>query len=83
MGSLINGEWQVSLNWSKNKAIEKWQNLVNLTNITRGLGDSSVCTDANGCVPINFFGSPEAIDDEQLNYIRGNAINRGNQRWHL
>ena len=77
MGSLINGEWQVSLNWSKNKAIEKWQNLVNLTNITRGLGDSSVCTDANGCVPINFFGSPEAIDDEQLNYIRGNAINRG------
>jgi iron complex outermembrane receptor protein len=77
MGSLRDGEWQVSLNWSENSAIEQWQNLVDSEKLALGLGNSSVCSSTDGCVPINFFGSPDAITGEQLNYIRGNAVNRG------
>ena len=77
MGTLRDGEWQVSLNWSENKAVEQWRNLVDAENLALGLGSSSACASSEGCVPINFFGSPDAISDAQLNYIRANATNRG------
>ena len=77
MGTLRDGEWQISLNWSENKALEQWRNLVDADNLAQGLGSSSTCAATAGCVPINFFGSPDAITDAQLNYIRANAINRG------
>ena len=77
MGTLRDGEWQVSVNWSENKAVEQWRNLVDAENLALGLGSSSACASIDGCVPINFFGSPDAITHEQLNYIRGKAVNRG------
>ena len=77
MGTLRDGEWQVSLNWSENKGVEQWRNLVDAEKLALGLGSSSACAAIDGCVPINFFGSPEAIGDEQLNYIRAAATNRG------
>ena len=77
MGTLRDGEWQVSLNWSENKAVERWRNLVDAENLALGLGSSAACASTDGCVPINFFGSPQAITDVQLNYIRANAVNRG------
>jgi iron complex outermembrane receptor protein len=77
MGTLRDGEWQVSLNWSENKGVEKWRNLVDAEKLALGLGSSAACDSADGCVAVNFFGSPEAITDNQLNYIRANAINRG------
>jgi len=77
MGTLRDGEWQVSLNWSENKGVEQWRNLVDAEKLALGLGSSNACAAIDGCVPINFFGSPEAISDEQLNYIRAAATNRG------
>lgn len=77
LGSLRSGEWQVSFNWSENKAVEQWRNLVNSENLTLGLGSDSACASIEGCVAVNFFGRPDAINDEQLNYIRASAINRG------
>jgi iron complex outermembrane recepter protein len=77
MGTLRDGEWQVSLNWTENKAVEQWQNLVDAEKLALGLGSSSACASSEGCVPINFFGSPGAITDEQHNYIRAEAVNRG------
>ena len=41
MGTLRDGEWQVSLNWSENKAIERWSNLVDAEKLALGLGSSS------------------------------------------
>ena len=80
MGSLRDGEWQVSLNWSENSAEEQWQNLVDSQNLARGLASSSHCAAIDGCVPINFFGSPQAITPDQLDYIRATALNRGESR---
>jgi len=77
MGTLRDGEWQVSLNWSENKAIERWSNLVDGEKLALGLGSSSACASADGCVPINFFGSPDVVSDKQLDYIRAAATNRG------
>jgi len=77
MGGLAQGDWQTSLNWSRNSAEEGWRNLVNLQNMTLGLGDSAVCAAIDGCVPVNFFGQPEAITAEQLNYIRADAHHLG------
>jgi iron complex outermembrane receptor protein len=77
MGTLRDGEWQVSLNWSENKALEQWQNLVDAEKLASGLGRRSACAGTDGCVAINFFGSPEAITDGQLDYIRANAVNLG------
>jgi iron complex outermembrane receptor protein len=77
MGTLGDGEWQVSLNWSENKAMEQWHNLVDAERLALGLGSSMDCASSEGCVPINFFGSPDAITDEQNNYIRAHAVNRG------
>ncbi len=77
MGALRDGEWQASFNWSQNKAVEQWSNLVDAANLALGLGDSSACASIDGCVAINFFGSPQTIGNEQLDYIRGNALNRG------
>ena len=46
MGSLRDGEWQVSLNWSENSAEEQWQNLVDSQNLALGLASSSaLCRD--------------------------------------
>ena len=77
MGTLRDGEWQVSVNWSENKAVERWRNLVDAENLALGLGSSAACASVDGCVAINFFGSPDAITNEQLSFIRGNAFNRG------
>ncbi len=77
MGTLKDGEWQINLNWSENKAVEQWSNLVDAENLALGLGNSSICASIGGCVAINFFGSPQAISHEQLDYMRGSALNRG------
>lgn len=77
LGSLRNGEWQVSFNWSENKGKEQWQNLVDSERLTLGLGDDSACIANDDCVAVNFFGSPGAISNQQLNYIRASATNTG------
>ena len=77
MGALANGEWHSSLSWSRNSAVERWHNLVNLQNLALGLGDSAVCASVDGCVAVNVFSNPDAIGAEQLNYIRADATNRG------
>lgn len=80
MGSLSDGEWQISFNWSENRAEEHWENLVDSQNLAQGLASSSDCAAINDCVPINFFGSPQAITPDQLDYIRATAFNRGKSR---
>lgn len=80
MGTLRDGEWQVSLNWSENRAEEQWQNLVDAQNLALGLDSSSACAAVDGCVPLNFFGSTEAFSPAQLDYIRSAALNRGVSR---
>ncbi len=77
MGAFNQGDWQASLNWSRNTAVEQWRNLVDLQNITLALGDSSICASTAGCVPVNVFAGPDAIAENQLDYIRANATNRG------
>ena len=76
-GAFNQGEWQASVNWSRNNAVEQWRNLVDLQHITLALGDSSICAITAGCVPINVFAGPGAIAANQLDYIRANATNRG------
>ncbi len=75
MGNLREGEWQLSVNWSQNDTQEYWQNLVNLNNIARGLGDDASCLE--DCVPINFFAPAASMAEDQLDFIRAGAINHG------
>jgi len=75
MGNLRDGEWQLSINWSQTDAQERWQNLANLQNISRGLGADVSCLE--DCVPINFFAPAVSMAQDQLNFIRAGAMNRG------
>lgn len=75
MGNFRDGEWQLSVNWSQTDAQQRWQNLANLQNISRGLGADADCLD--GCVPINVFAPAASMAQDQLDFIRAEAINRG------
>ena len=75
MGNLRDGEWQLSINWSQTDAQERWQNLANTQNISRGLGADVSCLE--DCVPINFFAPAVSMAQDQLNFIRARATNRG------
>jgi iron complex outermembrane receptor protein len=75
MGNVRDGEWQLSINWSQTDAQERWQNLANTQNISRGLGADVSCLE--DCVPINFFAPAVSMAQDQLNFIRAGATNRG------
>jgi len=73
MGTIRDGEWQLAINWSKVKAKERWQNLVDISRLAQGLGPD--CIDS--CVPINFFASAELMPSDQLDFIRAEALSQG------
>ena len=75
MGNLRDGEWQLSVNWSRTDAQEHWQNLADLQNIARGLGPEASCID--DCVPLNFFAPATSMAEDQLDFIKAGASNRG------
>jgi len=75
MGNLRDGEWQLSFNWSQTDAQERWQNLANTQNISRGLDTDASCLE--DCVPINFFAPAVSMAQDQLGFIRAGATNRG------
>ncbi|MDG1311531.1 MAG: TonB-dependent receptor [Porticoccaceae bacterium] len=77
MGTLRDGEWQLSLNWSRTDAEERWHNLVNLQNLAVGLSAENNCASIQGCVPINVFAPARAMPQEQLDFIGTDALNRG------
>lgn len=77
MGNLRDGEWQLSLNWSRADAQEHWQNLVDLQHLALGLGSDEGCAASIECVPINVFAPAQLMPQSQLNYLRAQAINRG------
>lgn len=77
MGNLYDGEWQLSVNLGQTDAEERLNNLIDKEVLALGLGDDAACMTTSGCVPINLFGSPGAIDAEQLNAIRASARTSG------
>ncbi len=64
-------DWELSHSWSRNKAREVFRGAINADNLARGLGPAENCQGQaiDGCVPINLFGPPGSIDQEQLDYL--------------
>ena len=77
MGTLLDGEWQLSLNWSQTEAAERWNNLVNFQNLAAGLSSEQNCSNILGCVAINIFSPAGTMPRDQLDYIAAEALNQG------
>lgn len=77
MGTLRDGDWQLSVNWSRTDAEERWQNLINLQNLALGLGSEASCANTAGCVAINFFAPAQTMPQNQLDFIATDALGRG------
>ena len=77
MGTVRDGEWQLSLNWSQTEASQRWRNLVNLDNLSAGLSAEQNCISIPGCVPVNIFSASGSMAQNQLDYIGADAGNRG------
>jgi iron complex outermembrane receptor protein len=65
-------DWEWSFDWSKSSARETTSGVVNADNLRRGVGPAANCLglEIDGCVPINLFGRPGSIDQQQLDYLR-------------
>jgi iron complex outermembrane receptor protein len=64
-------DWELSHSWSRSKARELTRGLVNAENLQRGLGPADECLgeEIDGCVPVNLFGLPGSIDQQQLDFL--------------
>lgn len=77
MGTLRDGEWQLSINWSQTQAAQRWHNLVDLHRLAAGLSSEQNCSNTPGCVPINLFAPAGTMPGDQLDYIAAKARNQG------
>ena len=64
-------DWELSHSWSRSKAREHNRGLIDANHLQRGIGPAADCQglSVDGCVPINLFGLPGAIDPLQLGYL--------------
>lgn len=71
--------WNLEGHWSKTEARETIKHLVNAENLARALGPAANCQgiDIDNCEPVNLFGPPGSIDENQLGYIRANSRHAG------
>jgi iron complex outermembrane receptor protein len=74
--------WEASHSWSKSNANETLTAVINADNLRQGVGPTDQCQglDIDGCVPINLFGRPGSIDEEQLEYLRVPGKVRGESK---
>jgi iron complex outermembrane receptor protein len=63
-------EWNASWSWSRTESEESLHGLIDGDRLQRGLGSAAACSAASGCVPVNLFGPPGAIDPLQAAYLR-------------
>lgn len=59
--------WDVNGIWSRNRADQLGQGIVNSARLQQALGPIADCTGA--CVPFNFFGGPGSITQEQVDFV--------------
>ncbi|VUD66636.1 Vitamin B12 transporter BtuB [Thalassocella blandensis] len=71
--------WEIYAGWNKSEATESINNLANGARVQRALGPAVNCQGQaiDGCVPLNLFGQPGSITEEQLNYIRSEDKSEG------
>lgn len=64
--------WEFAYNFSRSKAKESLNGLINAENLRRGVGPADNCQGAStdGCVPINLFGPSGSVGTQQLDYLR-------------
>jgi len=73
-------EWNASYNWSRSEAEETLQGLIDGDRLQLALGEESTCSAQTGCVPVNLFGAPGAIDRRQLDYLATQTTLEGHAR---
>ncbi len=76
IGILLEGlaadwSWEWSLDWSESEARETLSGIINAERLRRGVGPAAQCQGQNvdGCVPIDLFGLPGSIDQDQLDFL--------------
>ncbi|MEP5765763.1 MAG: TonB-dependent receptor [Halieaceae bacterium] len=64
--------WEFSHSYSRSRAKETLTALINADNLRRGVGPAAQCQGQaqDGCVPINLFGPPGSIDQQQLAFLQ-------------
>jgi iron complex outermembrane receptor protein len=64
-------DWELSHSWSRSKAREHNRGLVNADHLQRGIGPAADCQSLaiDGCIPVNLFGLPGAVDSLQQDYL--------------
>lgn len=72
-------KWHLDALWNESHADESLVNILDFTKTAQALGPESLCLgfDIDGCVPLNLFGPVGSITQEQLDYIRTDALIRG------
>jgi iron complex outermembrane recepter protein len=75
-------EWNASYNWSRSEAEETLQGLIDGDRLQLALGPGSACAAQPGCVPVNVFGAPGAVDSRQLDYLATQTALDGYTRLH-
>ncbi len=62
-------EWNASYTWSRSEAEQSTHGVIDGDRLQQGLGPAAACDPAQGCVPINLFGAPGALDQPQREFL--------------
>ncbi|WP_346839039.1 TonB-dependent receptor [Microbulbifer sp. SAOS-129_SWC] len=73
-------QWELTAALHYTHATEKMSNLIDPLRLSAGLKGPADCNADTGCVPVNLLGPSGAIDDKQLDYIRGQSLVDGATR---
>lgn len=71
--------WDLNFIDSENEAEQVTQGSYNIARIANALGPIDQCNATPGCVPLNLFGGPGSITQEQLDYITFTGIDTSEQ----
>jgi iron complex outermembrane receptor protein len=74
-GSIFEGSWNLDLLWNKSEGREKFRQVFDVERTLRALGPPENCQGQNidGCVPLNLFGPPGSITEDQIDYLQNDV----------
>lgn len=70
--------WEAVLSWNQVSSKELFTNLVDGEKLAKALGEPDDCLPSEACIPVNFFGPAGSITSEQIDSIRFNNFDEGN-----
>lgn len=74
-GDAFDGRWNINLLWNKSDGREKFRQVFDVDRTLRALGPAEQCQGlgVDGCVPLNLFGPPGSITQDQIDYLQNDV----------